>query len=323
MTKEALPSAFISRKLHSLMGLWLVLFIIEHLLTNSQAALFFGDDGKGFINGVNLIHSLPYLPLIEIFLLGVPILYHAVWGIKYLLTSLPNSGKSDGSTPSLPSSKNQHFTWQRATSWVLLFGILFHVIQMRFLHYPEESSLNGSPHYTVRLSFDEGLYTLCDRLHVELYDQNKLTEIKELLEIDPEFPLEMPEESLSFNKEQAELLIKKQLFEEKKAWLSIINNKPLDKHSILIVTDDFAKATLLVVRDTFKSLLMSLLYTLFVFATCFHAFNGLWTFCITWGVTLSKRSQKLMMKTTTLLMIVTFLLGCSAIWGTYWINLYN
>lgn len=35
-----LPSAFIWRRAHSLTGLWLVLFLIEHLLTNSQAALF-------------------------------------------------------------------------------------------------------------------------------------------------------------------------------------------------------------------------------------------------------------------------------------------
>ena len=45
-----IPRAFIWRRLHSLMGLWLVLFLGEHLLTNSQAALWLGDNGKGFVD---------------------------------------------------------------------------------------------------------------------------------------------------------------------------------------------------------------------------------------------------------------------------------
>ena len=71
-----LSRAFTERRIHSLMGLSIVLFLFEHLLTNSQAALFVGDDGKGFIHSVNFIHSLPYLPFIEISLLAVPILTH-------------------------------------------------------------------------------------------------------------------------------------------------------------------------------------------------------------------------------------------------------
>src|ERR1700719_477349 len=81
-----IPQAFIWRRAHSLTGLWLVLFLIEHLIVNSQAALFVGDNGNGFVNAVNSIKDLPYLPVIEIFLLGVPFLIHGLWGIKYLLT---------------------------------------------------------------------------------------------------------------------------------------------------------------------------------------------------------------------------------------------
>src|SRR4051812_29543012 len=113
----SIPKAFIWRRVHSLAGLWFVLFLIEHLLTNSQAALFIGDNGSGFVEAVNFIKSLPYLPVIEIFLLGVPFLVHAIWGVKYLLTSKFNSFPADGSTPSLPQyPRNQAFTWQRITS---------------------------------------------------------------------------------------------------------------------------------------------------------------------------------------------------------------
>lgn len=74
------PPNFTMKRFSSLMGLFIVLFLFEHLLTNSQAALFFGDYGKGFIDAVNFIYSLPYLPVLELVLLGVPIGYHGYWG---------------------------------------------------------------------------------------------------------------------------------------------------------------------------------------------------------------------------------------------------
>ncbi|HEY5235777.1 MAG TPA: succinate dehydrogenase, partial [Rhabdochlamydiaceae bacterium] len=96
MTSQVIPRAFIWRRIHSLMGLWLVLFLFEHLLVNSQAALLLGNNARGFVDGVNAIHNLPYLPIIEIFLLGFPIAIHGVLGVKYLFTAKFNSGGSDG-----------------------------------------------------------------------------------------------------------------------------------------------------------------------------------------------------------------------------------
>ena len=74
-------------------------------------------------------------------------------------------------------------------------------------------------------------------------------------------------------------------------------------------------------RDTFKNPLMILLYTGLVLAACFHAFNGLWTCMISWGITLTARSQQLMRSFATFLMVVIASLGLAAIWGTYWFNL--
>ena len=123
-----IPNAFLWRRAHSLTGLWLVIFLIEHLLTNSQAALWIGDNGLGFIQAVNSLKELPHLQAIEIFLLGVPLLVHGLWGVKYLMTSKMNSFASDGSSPSLPQyPRNRAYTWQRITSWILLVGIAAHV----------------------------------------------------------------------------------------------------------------------------------------------------------------------------------------------------
>ena len=54
--KNNLPKEFILSRLHSLTGLLIVIFLFEHLLTNSQAALLIGDDGAGFVRMVNFIH---------------------------------------------------------------------------------------------------------------------------------------------------------------------------------------------------------------------------------------------------------------------------
>jgi len=61
---KSVPNEFLRRRLHSLAGLFFVLFLFEHIFTNSKAALFLGDDGAGFITMVNFFHSLPFLPLI-------------------------------------------------------------------------------------------------------------------------------------------------------------------------------------------------------------------------------------------------------------------
>lgn len=309
-----IPRAFIWRRAHSLTGLWLVLFLIEHLLTNSQAALFIGDDGSGFVSAVNFLKGLPYLPIIEIFLLGVPFLIHGLWGIRYLLTAEYNSVPSDGSSPSLPQyTRNQAYTWQRITSWILLVGILAHVIHMRFIDYPTSAQLDSQHLYISRVEVDDGLYTLSKRLNFEIYNQQQVQDIKHHIDSQPKIqmqPNQNPEELIAAQKQR-----------EEEAWVGALEKWPLKENQMLAVSPSFGIAELLLVRDTFKSPTMILLYTGLVLATCFHAFNGLWTFMITWGVTLTARSQQLMRSLAIVLMVIVTFLGLAAIWGTYWFNL--
>ena len=126
MTAEAelISGVWIWRRVHSLMGLWLIIYLVEHLIVNSQATLWLGDDGIGFVRLVNALEGLPYLQVIEIVFIGVPLALHGYWGVKRALSSKINTGKSDGSSPSLPFGRNRAFRWQRITSWILVFGIL-------------------------------------------------------------------------------------------------------------------------------------------------------------------------------------------------------
>lgn len=277
---RTIPQAFVWRRLHSIFGLWLVIFLMEHLFVNSQAALFLGDDGRNFISSANSLESLPYLQVVELLLLGLPIFVHAIWGIKYLLTAKYNSFGNDEKSPYLPEySRNHAYTWQRITAWVLIIGIIAHVIHMRFIERPLMTEQGSQSYYSVKVSQDEGLPSLAKRLDVQLYDKNKRDNVENL------------------------------------------KTYSLKPGEVLAVASNFGTAELLMVRDTFKKPIMLVLYTLFVFAACYHAFNGLWTFLIKWGVTLSQRSQHWMLKVAVGLMVLIGFLGLAAIWLTYWINL--
>ena len=327
MVTQTLPRAFVWRRLHSLMGLWLVLFLIEHLLVNSQAALLLGDNAQGFISGVNAIHNLPYLPVIEIFLLGVPIALHGVLGIKYLFTSKFNSHRTNGTAPSLQKyGRNHAFTWQRLTSWILLVGIILHVAKFRFIDYPDSINQGENSYYFIPVTVDKGLYTVAARLGVTLYSPDEITEErKELEDRQDEQALVVASQtfphSTVYDHQQQVILTSAQTYQQKLQWLEVLEKQHVSCNRVVAVAKDFGTASVLAVRDTFKSPLYVGLYTIFVLAACFHGFNGLWTFCITWGVVLKVAAQQRILRWAWALMILIAFLGLAAIWGTYWLNL--
>lgn len=327
MTSQTLPKAFIWRRLHSLMGLWLVLFLIEHLLVNSQAALLLGDNAQGFVSGVNAIHNLPYLQVIEIVLLGVPFAIHAIWGIKYLFTSKFNSYRTSGTKPSLKEyGRNHVYTWQRLTSWILLIGIILHVAKFRFIDYPDSINQGEKSYYFIPVTIDKGLYTVAARLGAQLYSPDQITqERKEIEDRQDEQALVAASktfpETTAFDPQQQMILTSAQSYQQKLQWLEVLERQKVDRNEVVAVSKDFGTASVLAVRDTFKSPVYAGLYTIFVLAACFHAFNGLWTFCITWGVVLRVAAQQRVLRWAWGLMIVIAFLGLASIWGTYWLNL--
>ncbi|MEI8328794.1 MAG: succinate dehydrogenase [Chlamydiia bacterium] len=321
MTTYTIPRAFVWRRVHSLMGLWLVLFLLEHLLTNSQAALLLGENGGGFVRMVNWIHDLPYLPIIELFLIGTPIALHGVLGIKYLFTSKNNAKSSDGSTPSLKEyNRNKAYSWQRITSWILLVGISCHVAKFRFIEYPTSINEGTDSFYFVKISMDKGLYTVADRLGVELYDNHKIDAAKELAKHPTEAPEQISGQTV-FSTQEEQLAVGIQKLQQKRDWLQALTSKPISNTEVIAVTKSFGTASMMSVRDTFKSPIYVGLYTIFVLAACFHAFNGLWTFMISWGLIFKRSAQKSMSHLCVAIMITIAFLGLAAVWGTYWINL--
>ena len=322
------PKSFIWRRLHSLMGLWLVLFLLEHLLTNSQAALWVGKDGRGFVKMVNNLHNLPYIQVIELGLLAVPFAVHMFWGIRYLMTSKANSYSTKEQNPHLNYGRNKAYTWQRITSWILLVGIILHVAKFRFIEYPNSVHLGSQTFYLVNVTLDKGLYTLADRMQVALYDENQILEEQTLLEngnaeervmqatqkVNQQYSL-WRGPFVEYNEQEALLLSAAQSYKQRLDWAIALKKQKLSGSEVVAVSKDFGTATLLTVRDTFKSPVYVGLYTIFVLAACFHAFNGFWTFLITWGWVLKMAAQRFWLCVAISMRALVALWGLAAVSG--------
>lgn len=306
MVAAVLPRAFVWKRVHSLMGLWLVLFLIEHLVTNSQAALWLGDRGASFVRMVNALHNLPYLQVIEWTLLGIPLVLHMVLGIQYAYRSKSNAHKTDGSSPALARyGRNRAYSWQRITSWIVLVLLVAHVVKFRFLDYPESVMTQDGMHYLVKVEQDPKLRAWCEQLHVRSYDA-KAIEI-EKKQMQQKGKTISGKQTLSQAKDSYQLhqLLVQKLFAAN-----------IDSSEVVLEGDNFGVVTLLKVRETFQSPIYCILYTIFVLATCFHAFNGLWTFVLSWGLVIRLITQRALLKWTVGLMAVIALLGLMAIWGS-------
>jgi succinate dehydrogenase / fumarate reductase cytochrome b subunit len=324
----AVPKPFVMRRLHSITGLMLTIFLIEHLLTNSQAALWIGEDGAGFIRMVNAIHDLPFLQAIEWMLIGFPFLIHGYLGIKVALQARLKSFSTDGSRPSLPQyARNQAYTWQRLTSWVLLVGVLLHVAHFRFLRQPVTLQNGASSNYLVKLSRDPGLFTVADRLQVALFNPDQIEQERALLRQEEQsfnvlsLTEQSPQSSQAGPRRSIVARVEGQHLQAFQRYVEALSDFQLAPDQVVGVAQNFGTALLMAVRDSLKIWWVCLLYTLLVLAGSFHAFNGLWIFCIHWGAVLSAKSQRVLAHLCMGLVGLFAFLGLAAVWGTYWINL--
>jgi succinate dehydrogenase / fumarate reductase cytochrome b subunit len=135
-----LSRTFILRKLHQLTGIMpLGFFLLEHFYTNSKAL----SGAADFNTAVKDLQSIPYILLVEIGGIFIPLIYHAVYGMVITVEARPNNLH-------YPYSRNWFYTIQRVTGVILFFFITFHVLNFRFglipglntlsvAHHPEES----------------------------------------------------------------------------------------------------------------------------------------------------------------------------------------
>lgn len=126
---------FLLRRLHSLSGVVPIgVFVIVHLITNSSIVWGMINQGKHegvhagaatFQHEVNFIHSLPFLILIEVFGLWLPIAFHSILGVYYAM-----SGK--GNTSSYSYQGNWRYALQRLSGYIGVLFIFYHVATLRW-----------------------------------------------------------------------------------------------------------------------------------------------------------------------------------------------
>ena len=276
MKQSAIPISFIFRRVQSLTGFFLVLFLLEHLFTNSTAALFL-DEGSFFVKSVTLFQSIPYLHVVEVVLIGIPIALHAFLGVRYIITGDLNSFKTDGRRPALYQYKrNKAYSWQRITSYILAIGLVFHVVQMRFLDKPKKVIINNQATYFVKIKKDNKLEKLSKKMDIQIFSKD------EVLNLDENF-----------------------------------QKIKLKETQVLAFSKISGVAFLLEVRNTFKNPFMVGIFSIFVLAASFNALNGFWTFLITWGFIISNRSQKISLGICFWIMLFIISLGFLSIWSSY------
>lgn len=331
VTSRSIPRAFVWRRLHSLTGLFFLLFLLEHMFTNSQAALFFGANAMWFVNSVNFLHSLPYLPFIELFLLGVPLGLHAFLGIKYLFSSKSNVVSKRGKASVQKHERNWAYTMQRVSSWIILVGLILHVVQMRFIMYPIKVHMGNHSEAFGAYTVDPGLYKVSEMLGLKIYDQNAINEQKKLLEkqrnsitmVDTRLE-EMQAggqlQSDLYSKETNEVYKNLVDFHDREKFVYGLTYFTLKPNEVIVSSKTSADLILLNVRQAFQNPWMCFIYTLFVLASVLHGCNGFWTFCITWGLLLSRRAQNKFIHFSYGLAFVMLALATLAIWGSYFFS---
>ncbi|QRG69036.1 succinate dehydrogenase [Brevibacillus choshinensis] len=112
---------FLLSRLHSLAGIVpLGAFLIEHFYSNAVALL----GASAYDRQVATLQGIPWLWVIEILFILIPVLYHAGYGIYLAILSEANTG-------SYGYASNWRFVLQRVSGIVTLLFVVYHVWSFR------------------------------------------------------------------------------------------------------------------------------------------------------------------------------------------------
>lgn len=123
---------FFNRRLHSLLGVVPIgLFVVQHLIVNHFAV--YGEES--FNKAAGFMSSLPFVLVLETFVIYLPILFHAVLGVYIVFVTKSNTTKYG-------FFRNWMFLLQRITGIVTLIFIAFHVWQTRVQVFFNDADIN-------------------------------------------------------------------------------------------------------------------------------------------------------------------------------------
>ncbi|MBV5138368.1 succinate dehydrogenase cytochrome b558 subunit [Staphylococcus chromogenes] len=112
---------FYLRRLHSLLGVIpLGAFLIVHLTVNHQAT----QGVEAFNKAAGFMESLPFLYALEIIMIYIPILFHAIYGFYIAFTASQNIGHYS-------YTRNWLFLFQRLSGVLTFLFVMIHMWQTR------------------------------------------------------------------------------------------------------------------------------------------------------------------------------------------------
>ncbi|KKK38293.1 succinate dehydrogenase [Mesobacillus campisalis] len=112
---------FLWRRLHSLLGVIPVgLFLVQHLVINHFAT----QGPEAFNNAAHFMEGLPFRIFLEVFVIYLPLLFHAIYGIYIAFTAKNNTSRYG-------YFRNWMFMLQRITGIITLVFIAWHVWETR------------------------------------------------------------------------------------------------------------------------------------------------------------------------------------------------
>ncbi|MRG88380.1 succinate dehydrogenase cytochrome b558 subunit [Salinibacillus xinjiangensis] len=112
---------FFNRRLHSLLGVIPIgIFLIQHLVVNQFAR----NGAESFNRAAEFMENLPFRYFLEIFVIFLPLLFHAIYGVYIAFTAKNNVGRYG-------YFRNWMFYLQRITGIITLIFVVWHVWETR------------------------------------------------------------------------------------------------------------------------------------------------------------------------------------------------
>lgn len=133
---------FVNRRLHSLLGVIPVgLFLVQHLVVNHFAT----RGAEAFNQASHFMEMLPFRYALEVFVIFLPLLYHAIYGV-YIAFTAKNNVSNYGFV------RNWLFILQRITGIITFIFVAWHVWETRIaaalgaeVNYDMMASILSSP----------------------------------------------------------------------------------------------------------------------------------------------------------------------------------
>lgn len=137
------------------------------MLLNSS--IFLSDDGSSYLTMVNFMKTAPFIVVLELVLIALPIIFHGIYGIYIVYLAKNNAFQ-------YKYLRNWGFYLQRITAIIMLIFLIWHVYTLRLTHHvPEDimATLVGYLHNPLFLALyiigvvasiyhlSNGLFTFC------------------------------------------------------------------------------------------------------------------------------------------------------------------